>query len=90
MGLYLDQDPKKLDVKEILCQILGQKNEGSPLEKVQSELRKLLVGKKFLLVLGDLWTENHQQWEKLVKFLTGGRKLDCTDYTFKEDSRTKK
>ncbi|XP_027337075.1 putative disease resistance protein RGA1 [Abrus precatorius] len=64
------------DVKTILKKILdsitdGQRQDQS-LEKMQKRLRKNLSGKKYLLVLDDIWNENHKRWAELRKYLMGG------------------
>ncbi|XP_021721833.1 disease resistance protein RGA2-like isoform X2 [Chenopodium quinoa] len=71
-----DQDQKQLDVKEIICKILasGQSHEHSTLDQVQKQLRDRLAGKKYLLVLDDVWSEKCVQWRDLERFLIGGQR----------------
>lgn len=70
-----DEDQKELDVKLVICKILGQNyDSGSTMEEVQNQLREKLQGKKYLLVLDDVWTEKHIQWRDLVKYLIGGQR----------------
>ncbi|XP_027336059.1 putative disease resistance protein RGA1 [Abrus precatorius] len=64
------------DVKTILKKILesitdGQRQDQS-LENLQKELRKSLSGKKYLLVLDDIWNDSHDKWAKLRKYLMCG------------------
>ncbi|KAL6335473.1 hypothetical protein AAG906_029716 [Vitis piasezkii] len=42
------------------------------LEALQQKIRTCIGGKKFLLVLDDVWTENHQLWEQLKSTLSCG------------------
>ncbi|KAL2920499.1 putative disease resistance protein RGA1 [Bienertia sinuspersici] len=71
-----DQDQKQLDVKGILRMILASVdnnlNLDSTLDQIQSQLLHKLAGRKYLLVLDDVWTENRTQWGELVKYLNGG------------------
>ncbi|XP_030518612.2 putative disease resistance protein RGA3 [Rhodamnia argentea] len=41
-------------------------------DQLQQLLRKVLDGKKYLLVLDDLWNEEHQAWLDLQSLLMGG------------------
>ena len=43
----------------------------SSLDCVQIQLREQLAGKKCLLVLDDVWTEDRVQWYELEKYLIG-------------------
>uniref|UniRef100_A0A803MJA9 NB-ARC domain-containing protein n=1 Tax=Chenopodium quinoa TaxID=63459 RepID=A0A803MJA9_CHEQI len=70
-----DHDQNQLDVKEIVGKILGEKNhEDSTMDLLQLKLREKLAGKRFLLVLDDVWTENRTQWNELAKFLIGDQR----------------
>ncbi|CAO2839040.1 unnamed protein product [Amaranthus hypochondriacus] len=74
-----DQDQNRLDVVVVLRKILGsvkKENEdrGSTLDRVQGQLRKELAGKKYLLVLDDVWTERREQWCDLIQYLNGCQK----------------
>ncbi|KAK6781096.1 hypothetical protein RDI58_023280 [Solanum bulbocastanum] len=44
------------------------------LDTVQNELTEMLDGKKYLLVLDDVWNENTLKWSKLKNMLIGGAK----------------
>ncbi|XP_050283688.1 putative disease resistance RPP13-like protein 1 isoform X2 [Quercus robur] len=51
--------------KEILQDITSKTCNDNDLNLVQRELKKQLSGKKFLLILDDVWIENYSDWTKL-------------------------
>ncbi|XP_074293570.1 putative disease resistance protein RGA1 [Silene latifolia] len=60
-----DQDGNEFDVKIILCKILEESaNQTTFCEKFK--------GKKYLLVLDDLWNESRRKWTELDQFLKVG------------------
>lgn len=52
----------------------GRKANYLQLDAVQNELRKMLDGKKYLLVLDDVWNEDTLKWSRLKNMLIGGAK----------------
>ncbi|XP_059653500.1 putative disease resistance protein RGA4 isoform X2 [Cornus florida] len=61
------------DVKLIALKIMGiEACKGLTFEDVQIRLREKIDGKKYLLVLDDVWNENHYNWLKLRDILMGG------------------
>uniref|UniRef100_A0A7N2MT54 BED-type domain-containing protein n=1 Tax=Quercus lobata TaxID=97700 RepID=A0A7N2MT54_QUELO len=70
---------KNFNFKRILCEILQSfdKNYFSFLEycqfqsedKILSRLQKKLCGNKYLLVLDDVWIDDHEEWSKLRSYL---------------------
>ncbi|XP_057744626.1 putative disease resistance protein RGA4 [Arachis stenosperma] len=73
-----DFDVKKL-IQRIIHSALKRENEvdaNSSLEYMISLLNQTLHGKKFLLVLDDVWNENHSKWDELRNHLleAGGDK----------------
>ncbi|XP_074319547.1 putative disease resistance protein RGA1 isoform X2 [Silene latifolia] len=73
-----DHHEDQLNLESILVKILesatGRKPElGTSLENVQKRLCAYLAGKRFILVLDDVWNENRDELIKLAVFLTGGR-----------------
>ncbi|XP_027335271.1 putative disease resistance protein RGA1 isoform X2 [Abrus precatorius] len=67
------------DVKTILKKILESVTrrptaDGLSLDYLQEELRENLSGKKYLLVLDDIWNERRDKWIELRKYLMCGAK----------------
>ncbi|KAL2326284.1 hypothetical protein Fmac_025342 [Flemingia macrophylla] len=60
------------DVKNIAKQIIQSNT--NEMERVQQELRKKIDGRKYLLVLDDIWNENRETWRGLMTLLMGGAK----------------
>ncbi|XP_065622477.1 putative disease resistance protein RGA4 [Quercus suber] len=58
-------------VKEIVEQLTQTKHEGS-LEILQNKLRGKLNGKKYLIVLDNLWNEDSSEWLRLKNLLMVG------------------
>ncbi|KAL3748932.1 hypothetical protein ACJRO7_010078 [Eucalyptus globulus] len=64
-----------LDItKTILRSITGVSNEGEDLNRLQVKLKDNLSGKKFLMVLDDLWNENYGRWKDFLKPFEAGAK----------------
>ncbi|KAJ6882816.1 disease resistance protein RGA3 isoform X2 [Populus alba x Populus x berolinensis] len=57
--------------KAILEQLEGRPTNLVELQSLLQGVSESITGKRLLLVLDDVWTENHGQWEKLKPSLTG-------------------
>ncbi|KAL5980708.1 hypothetical protein ACLOJK_028617 [Asimina triloba] len=68
-----DFDVKRL-TKEIITSISKNSCDLSDIDSLQCSLRDELDGKKFLLVLDDVWSENDSDWERLRAPFTFGAK----------------
>ncbi|KAL5980742.1 hypothetical protein ACLOJK_028652 [Asimina triloba] len=68
-----DFDVKRL-TKEIITSISKNSCDLSDIDSLQCSLRNKLDGKKFLLVLDDVWSENDSDWERLRTPFTFGAK----------------
>ncbi|XP_052297980.1 putative disease resistance RPP13-like protein 1 isoform X2 [Citrus sinensis] len=68
-----DFDVKGL-TKTILRSVTKQTIDDSDLNLLQEELKKKLSGKKFLLVLDDVWNENYNDWVRLSRPFEAGAK----------------
>ncbi|KAL3749259.1 hypothetical protein ACJRO7_010372 [Eucalyptus globulus] len=68
-----DFDMKKIVKNIIACAEKKEPMEGA-MEQLQSELRGAIDGKRYLLVLDDLWTIELETWLSLKTLLVGGAK----------------
>ncbi|XP_048442485.1 disease resistance protein RGA2-like [Pyrus x bretschneideri] len=59
----------ELDI--VVKKILQSKNHDE-IEQLQNDLRKKVDGKKYLLVLDDVWNEDREKWLSLKNLLVGG------------------
>ncbi|KAL9373041.1 hypothetical protein Peur_035285 [Populus x canadensis] len=57
--------------KAILEELEGRASDLVGLQSLLRRVSESIEGKRFLLVLDDVWTENHGQWEQLKPSLTG-------------------
>ncbi|XP_056162301.1 putative disease resistance protein RGA4 [Syzygium oleosum] len=68
----------EFDTKNIVKNIIACAKEKEPtevsMERLQSELRTTIDGKRYLLVLDDLWNEEGERWSSLKTLLVGGAK----------------
>ncbi|KAM2694722.1 hypothetical protein EV1_039306 [Malus domestica] len=60
----------ELDI--VVKKILQSEHNG--IEQLQNDLRKKVDGKKYLLVLDDVWNEDPEKWRSLKYLLMGGEK----------------
>ncbi|XP_058108900.1 putative disease resistance protein RGA3 [Magnolia sinica] len=68
-----DFDVKRI-TESVLKSAIGTGCESLDLDQLQCHLRELLQGKRFLLVLDDIWNEDSEKWDKLrLPFQNGGR-----------------
>ncbi|XP_048318915.2 putative disease resistance RPP13-like protein 1 [Ziziphus jujuba] len=53
--------------KTILAKLIptGSNDDSTDLDSLQTRLKKELAGKKFLIVLDDIWNENYNDWKEL-------------------------
>ncbi|KAL3749060.1 hypothetical protein ACJRO7_010194 [Eucalyptus globulus] len=65
---------KRAWVCTILQSITESSNDDKDLNKLQVKLKDSLVGKKFLVVLDDIWNEKYEKWTALLKPFEAGAK----------------
>ncbi|GAB2282597.1 hypothetical protein Dimus_017135 [Dionaea muscipula] len=61
----------KVVIAKILMSVMGEKP-GDGIDELQSQLQWVIGGKKYLLVLDDLWNENRGKWLELKNLLMVG------------------
>ncbi|KAL6335492.1 hypothetical protein AAG906_029735 [Vitis piasezkii] len=64
-------DPIRI-FREIVEILQGESPNLHSLEALQQKIQTCIAGKKFLIVLDDVWTENHQLWGQLKSTLNCG------------------
>ncbi|XP_028120840.1 putative disease resistance protein RGA3 [Camellia sinensis] len=73
--VYVSQD---FDVKRVIKAIIESVSErtceASNLDSLQKKLREMLNGKRYLLVLDDVWDEDQDNWDGLKYLLACGSK----------------
>ncbi|XP_074266080.1 disease resistance protein RGA2-like [Silene latifolia] len=62
----------KETIKKILMSATNTKSQNLEMDQLQGQLRKEIGGKKYLLVLDDVWNENPEQWLNLKALLMVG------------------
>nr|XP_048331431.1 putative disease resistance protein RGA4 [Ziziphus jujuba var. spinosa] len=59
------------DLKSIVGNIVESQT-NAPLDQLKDKLKKKIDGKKYFLVLDDVWNEDSTKWESLSSLLMGG------------------
>ncbi|GMJ13364.1 hypothetical protein like AT3G14470 [Hibiscus trionum] len=62
----------KTIVEKILESVTNSKFESFGMDSLQTHLRKRIDGRKYLLVLDDMWIDNRERWRNLADLLTNG------------------
>ncbi|XP_059631072.1 disease resistance protein RGA2-like [Cornus florida] len=62
----------KLITEKIIESATGKTPENLLMDKLQEKLSEKITGKKFLLVLDDVWNENRDKWLKLIDLMMDG------------------
>ncbi|EEF35585.1 leucine-rich repeat containing protein, putative [Ricinus communis] len=69
-------DPEELDVfrvtRDVLKEITSETCDTKTPNQLQNELKERLKGRRFLLVLDDVWNDRHSEWELLQAPLKSG------------------
>ncbi|XP_017629252.2 putative disease resistance protein RGA4 [Gossypium arboreum] len=65
----------KIIVENIIKSATNQApNQNLEMDQLQKQLRQKIGGKKYLLVLDDIWNEDREEWVNLKELLIGGAK----------------
>jgi hypothetical protein len=64
----------KVVVEKIIASATSNKPNDLHMDELQKQLRTKIDGKKYLLVLDDVWNQNHNKWDNLKSLLMGGAK----------------
>ncbi|GAB2298380.1 hypothetical protein Dimus_032444 [Dionaea muscipula] len=59
-------------IKEVIGKILSKKPDDVPIGELQKQLCGVIDGKKYLMVLDDVWIEDREMWLELKNLLKGG------------------
>ncbi|KAK4839733.1 hypothetical protein QYF36_024445 [Acer negundo] len=62
---------KKITI-DIIKSATGQKHNDTSLDQLQKEIRDILDGKKYLLVMDDVWNDDVNKWNEFKNLLLGG------------------
>jgi len=68
----VSEDFSVLKLTKVILEGFGSKPASDNLDQLQLQLKERLHGKKFLLVLDDVWNEDYAEWEKLLTPLKCG------------------
>ncbi|KAJ7005056.1 hypothetical protein NC653_009771 [Populus alba x Populus x berolinensis] len=77
----VSEDFSILKLTKAILEEVGSKPDSESLNILQTKLKERLQGKKFLLVLDDVWNEDYAEWVKLLtplKFGAQGSKILIT------------
>ncbi|XP_075645834.1 putative disease resistance protein RGA1 [Castanea sativa] len=64
----------KIIIEKIIASATGNAPINLKMDQLQSQIRKKIDPKKYLLVLDDLWNEDRGKWLNLINILMGGSK----------------
>ncbi|KAK4592350.1 hypothetical protein RGQ29_016761 [Quercus rubra] len=68
----LQNHPDEKQIAKQILESLKEERHEESLENLQNHLRKYLNGKKYFLVLDDVWNEDKEKWLLLKNLLVGG------------------
>ncbi|CAJ1977963.1 unnamed protein product [Sphenostylis stenocarpa] len=74
VGIGLDEFDVLTVTKAIIGEITKSKDDSEDLQMVQGRLKEKLIGRKFLVVLDDVWNEGRQKWKTFQTPLNYGAK----------------
>ncbi|GAB2298331.1 hypothetical protein Dimus_032400 [Dionaea muscipula] len=59
-------------IKEVIGKILSKKPDDVAIDELQKQLCGVIDGKKYLIVLDDVWIDDREKWLELKNLLKGG------------------
>jgi len=68
----VSEDFSVLKLTKVILEAFDSKPDSDSLDKLQLQLKDILEGKRFLLVLDDVWNEDYAEWDKLLTPLKYG------------------
>ncbi|KAL9349273.1 hypothetical protein Peur_056528 [Populus x canadensis] len=68
----VSDDFSVLKLTKVILEAFGSKPDSDSLDNLQLQLKDRLEGKRFLLVLDDVWNEDYAEWDKLLTPLKYG------------------
>ncbi|KAL9349268.1 hypothetical protein Peur_056527 [Populus x canadensis] len=68
----VSEDFSVLKLTKVILEGFGSKPAFDNLDQLQLQLKERLQGKKFLLVLDDLWNEDYDEWDRFLTPLKNG------------------
>ncbi|XP_050210306.1 putative disease resistance protein RGA4 [Mercurialis annua] len=67
-----DEFDVKLIVQKLLESITGERCFSFEMDTLKNRLHEIINGKRYLLVLDDIWCDNFERWSRLRDLLVGG------------------
>lgn len=69
---------EEFDVKKLMRAVIKSETENRcdllKMEAIHRLFQELIMGKRFILVLDDLWNEDHEKWDRLKNSMRHGSK----------------
>ncbi|XP_065617732.1 putative disease resistance protein RGA3 [Quercus suber] len=80
---------EKIIVEKILESAKGKKPENLQMNTLINDLQKEIDGKRYLLVLDDVWSDDSQKWDSLKRLLLSGERGSKILVTTREEKVAK-
>jgi hypothetical protein len=62
----VSEDFSVLRLTKVILEEVGSKSDSDSLNNLQLQLKKRLQGKRFLVVLDDVWNEDYDEWDRFL------------------------
>ncbi|GAB2293199.1 hypothetical protein Dimus_027407 [Dionaea muscipula] len=73
MWVCVSDSFSQMTVSKAILNSLGGNSGSEQLQQVLGEIHKFIEGKRFLLVLDDVWTDNYRDWNDIMSSLSSCR-----------------